>query len=212
MRFAVYDMDLTVTVHATLTRWLVFWAVRRASWRLALLPAVAVMGAAYRLGLIPRARLKEIAQALLMGDGAARVDVAATAAAFAARVALRPGAWTQLAADRAAGLTPVLATASFAFYVEAIAARLGVSVVVATGSVWDGDRLRPRLAGANCYGAAKAAMVAARLGNGRIVRAYSDHGSDAALFALAGEAVAVNPSRGLRRLARARGWRLVDWR
>ena len=211
MPAAVYDMDLTITQAPTYTRWLVYWAAREAPWRLALLPLAGVAGVAYRLGLVSRARLKEVAQRLLMGDAAPREAVAAHAVAFAARVALRPGALAQIAADRAAGLDIVIATASFAFYAEAIGARLGITTVIATGSVWDGDRLRARLAGANCYGAAKAAMVAARLGNGRVVRAYSDHVSDAPLFALAGEAVAVNPSRGLRRLAGARGWRIVDW-
>ncbi len=124
---------------------------------------------------------------------------------------VRPGALAQLAADRAAGLDIVLATASFDFYAARIAARLGIATVVATGSVWDGDRLRPRIAGDNCYGAAKAAMVAARVAP-PIARAYSDHVSDAPLFALAAAAVAVNPSRGLRRLAAERGWAVVDWR
>jgi len=211
MPAAVYDMDLTITAAPTFTRWLVFWARRHAPWRLALLPVAAGVGIAYRLGLVTRARLKEIAQALLMGPGAERGAVAAAATAFAARVVLHPGAIVQLATDRAAGLDLVLATASFDFYAAAIAARLGIATVVATRSVWAGDRLLARIAGENCYGAAKAAMVTARVST-PIAAAYSDHVSDAALFALAAAPVAVNPSRGLRRLARARGWRVVDWR
>ena len=211
MPAAVYDMDLTITAVPTYTRWLVFWARRHAPWRLALLPIAGLAGIGYRLGLVSRGRLKEIAQGLLMGPGAARAQVATAATAFAATVTLRPGAVAQLATDRAADLDLVLATASFDFYAAAIAARLGIATVVATGSVWDGDRLRPRLAGDNCYGAAKKAMVVARLGSVAIACAYSDHVSDAPLFAQAAEAVAVNPSRCLRRLARRRGWRVVDW-
>ena len=212
MRVAVYDMDLTITAWPTYTRWLVFWARRHAPWRLALLPAAAVAGLGHRVGLVSRARVKATAQALLMGKGAPHATVTATAAAFAATVPLRRGALAQLAADRAAGLEIVLATASFDFYVRAIAARLGIAHVVATRSVWDGDVLRPRLAGDNCYGTAKATMVVAALPAARIDRAYSDHASDAPLFALAVEPVAVNPSRRLRRLAEQRGWRVVDWR
>ena len=212
MRIAVYDMDLTITAWPTYTRWLIFWARAHAPWRLMLLPLAGVVALGYRLGLGSRTRVKEIAQALLMGPGAARADVAVTAADFAATVPLRPGALAQLAADRAAGLTIVLATASFDFYARAIAARLGIELVVATGSVWHGDRLRPRVAGNNCYGAAKARMVRAALPDAAIERAYSDHVSDAPLFALAAEPVAVNPSRGLRRLAGQRSWRVVDWR
>ncbi|MBV8972278.1 MAG: haloacid dehalogenase-like hydrolase [Sphingomonadaceae bacterium] len=211
MRIAVYDMDLTVTAWPTYTRWLVFWARRRAPWRLALLPMAGVAAVGYRLGLLPRGRVKEIAQALLMGP-AARAEVAAAATAFAATVPLRPGALAQLAADRKAGLEPVLATASHAFYAGAIAARVGIGTVVATRSVWAGDRLLPAIDGENCYGPAKAAMIATALPEAAIVRAYSDHVSDAWLLAAASEAVAVNPSRALSRLAATRGWRIVDWR
>jgi len=211
MRFAVYDMDLTITRAPTYTRWLVFWAWREAPWRLALLPLAVVAGVGYRLGLVSRRRLKEIAQGLLMGDAAPRARVAVRAGQFAARVALRPGTLAQIAADRAVGLEIVIATASFAFYAEAIATRVGVTTTIATGSVRDGDRLRARINGDNCYGPAKATMVAARLGTGSVVRAYSDHVSDMPLFALAAEAIAVNPSRGLRRLATRLGWRVVDW-
>jgi len=208
----VYDLDLTITASPTYTRWLLFWARRHAPWRIALLPIVAATGLAYGAGLVSRARVKATAQRLLMGPAAGRRAVESAAAAFAATVKLRPGALAQLAADRAAGLEPVIATASLAFYVAAIAARLGVTTVVATESVWEGDQLLPRIAGANCYGADKARMVAAALCDAAIARAYSDHASDAALFALAGEAVAVNPSRALRRMARARKWQVVDWR
>ena len=55
-------------------------------------------------------------------------------------------------------------------------------------------------------------MVVARIGSANIVRAYSDHVSDAPLFALAAEAIAVKSSRGLGQLAVERGWRIVDWR
>lgn len=212
MRFAVYDMDLTITTQPTYTRWLIFWARAEAPWRLALLPVAGLAGVAYRLGMVSRGRLKTFAQSLLMGDAAPRARVEMRATAFAESVAMRPGALAQIAADRAEGLEVVIATASFAFYATAIAARLGVAIVIATESVWDHDRLCARLSGENCYDAAKATMVVARIGSANIVRAYSDHVSDAPLFALAAEAVAVNPSRGLHRLAMARGWRIVDWR
>ncbi|MGI4877780.1 MAG: HAD-IB family phosphatase [Janthinobacterium lividum] len=215
MARVIYDMDKTITRSPTYTRWLVYWALREAPWRLGLLPLAGIAGIGFRAGLLSRGRLKEIAQALLMGDAAPRARVHLRAVEFAATVVSRglmPGAVAQLAADRAAGHDIVIATASYAFYARAIAAALGVDHVVATGSVWHGERLRARIAGDNCYDAAKAAMVAAAFPGERFVRAYSDHVSDAALFALADEPVAVTPSAALRRLAAARGWRVVDWR
>lgn len=214
MDYAVYDMDKTITRRATWTRWLVFDATRRAPWRLLLLPLAGFAGLAYSLRLISRAQLKEASQSLMMGPARERHEVARIAAAFAARevaAGMRPGARAQLAADRAAGLTIVMATASFDFYAGAIAARLGIDHVVATRSVWDGDRLRPRIDGANCYGAAKLAMLDTTFPAAVVVRAYSDHVSDAALLGRAEEGIAVNPSRALRILASARGWRIVDW-
>ncbi|WP_255602388.1 HAD family hydrolase [Glacieibacterium megasporae] len=215
MTRVIYDMDKTITRAPTYTRWLVYWASREAPWRLGLLPLAGVAGIGFRLRLMSRGRLKEIAQFLLMGDAAPRDRVDVRAAGFAAIVVaggLMPGAVAQLAADRADGHEIVIATASYAFYARAIAAALGIERVVATGSVWDGDLLRARLAGDNCYGSAKAVMVATAFSGERFVRAYSDHVSDAALFALADEPVAVSPSPALRRLATVRGWRVVDWR
>ncbi len=211
----IYDMDKTITRVPTYTRWLLYWARREAPWRIALLPLAGVAGVGFRFGVITRSRLKEIAQLLLMGDAAPRHAVEVRAAEFAAMIVARglmPGAIDQFAADRASGFEIVIATASFAFYAQAIAAALGVDGVVATASIWRGDRLRARIAGGNCYGATKAAMVAAAYPGERFVRAYSDHVSDAALFALAAEPIAVTPSRRLRGMAQARGWRIVDWR
>lgn len=215
MALAIYDMDKTLTRVPTFTWWLIYWARREAPWRLALLPAAGVAALGFRLGFLSRTRLKEFAQRLLMGDAAGRAEVDTRAAGFAADIVARgllPGAVAQLAADRAAGLDLVMATASFDFYARAIAAQLGITSVVATRSVWEGDHLRPRIDGDNCYGAAKAAMVVQALQGATIARAYSDHVSDAPLFALSAEPVAVSPSRALRRLATARGWQVVDWR
>jgi phosphoserine phosphatase len=43
------------------------------------------------------------------------------------------------------------------------------------------------------------------------VRFYSDHVSDWPVLEWADTAIAVNPSKGLRRMAGKRGWRIVDW-
>lgn len=215
---AIYDMDRTITRTGTYAAWLLFWARREAPWRLALLPLVGLAGLGFVLRLLTRARLKEINQWLLMGDPAPRARVEATARDYATRVLarnIRPGALAQLAADRAAGARLVVATASYAFYAEAIASALGIDDVIATRSVWDGDRLRARIAGDNCYGPAKRAMVedwlAGRALAGAPMRFYSDHVSDLPSFELAAEPVAANPSAALRAEAARRGWRIVDW-
>ena len=215
---AIYDMDKTITRRATYAAWLLFWARTRAPWRLLLLPLTLVAGAAYVLGLAKRAQLKELNQALLMGR-APEAAVAAAAAEFAARTLarnVRAGALAAIAADRAAGARLVLATASFAFYAEAIGRALGFDDVVATPSRRAGGIILPRIEGANCYGADKCALVDCWLAEHGLAatpfRFYSDHVSDAPMFERAAEPVAVSPSPALRRMAATRGWRVAEWR
>lgn len=215
---SIFDMDRTITRTGTYTPWLLFWAWRAAPWRLLLLPVSALCGAAYLLGLVQRGRLKELNQALLMGDGVPRAAVERRAVAFAERVVARncyPQALARLEAERADGRRLVLATASYAFYAGAIAARLGIVDVIATGSVWEADRLRARIDGENCYGAAKRRMVeewcASEGLTGSPIRFFSDHVSDVPTFELAAEQVATTPSPALRAVALARGWPVVDW-
>ena len=222
MTISIYDMDRTITRGGTWTPWLKFWARREAPWRLLLLPLLGVALAAYVLKLINRAGLKEWGHRLLMGRRIQRKRLVAAARAYAEQVVatgLFPGALVQLEADRAAGRRLVLATASNEYYVRAIADRLGIDDVIATASRWVDDRLHHRLGGDNCYGDSKRVLVEAWLAReglaGEPLRFYSDHVSDVPVFELAiesgGEPVAANPSTKLRVLARARGWRIVDW-
>ncbi len=222
-RLAIYDMDKTITRAPTWTRFLVAYARATAPWRLALLPVAGLAALGYALGLIGRARLKEMAQGLLMGPRAAPAAVAPVAAAFADRLmadGIYPQGLARIAADRAAGYRVVLATASCRFYVEAIAAALGIAAsdVIATDNQRDArGNILPRLAGDNCYGPAKLPMIKAWLaGQGiarseAMVRFYSDHVSDAPTLEWADEAYAVNPHGPLREMARERGWAVLEW-
>ena len=65
---AIYDMDRTVTRRATYTPFLFHCAMRRAPWRLLLLPLVLLSMLAYAARLIDRGRLKEINHRLLLGS------------------------------------------------------------------------------------------------------------------------------------------------
>lgn len=215
---SIFDMDRTITRTGTWTPWLLFWARREAPWRFVLVPLVAVAGVAHLLRLIPRGRLKEISQRLMMGVAVPRARVEAAAAAYAKAVVAAnvfPGALAQIAADRAEGRRIVIATASNAYYARAIAARLDITDVVATEFIWAGDQLQPRLASPNCYGTAKLTQVETWLARNGMqtapIRFYSDHISDLPVFERAGECVATTPSTALRAVASARGWRIVDW-
>src|SRR3546814_19590563 len=101
---------------------------------------------AYVLRLIPRKKLKEINQALMIGPNVRRARLQPHIESYADKVMaknVRKGALDQIARDRAEGYTLVLATASYRRSVEAIAARqIGRAScrerVVKYGSIWVG--------------------------------------------------------------------------
>ena len=218
---AIYDLDRTLTRHATYTPFLLHCAVRRAPWRLLLLPLVAVSVLGYLARVIDRGKLKEINHRLLLGRWIHPKDLKPLVDSFAdATVArnIRPGARKAIARDKREGRRLVLATASYRLYADAIADRLGFDDVIGTGSVIGLDeRIRSRILGENAYGEAKLRMIAEWVDKSGLtgrhghVRFYSDHASDAPTFEWADEPVAVNPHARLARLAMTRGWAIEDW-
>lgn len=218
---AIYDMDRTLTHAPTWTPFLLSAARGRAPWRLVYAPAVVFWMFGYLVKRIDRANLKERMQRMLLGGRLTPDAMRDAADAFAERVVATgvfAGARAQIAIDRAAGYRLVIATASYRFYAAAIAERLGFDAIIATESEYAPDgALLPKLLGENCYGPAKLKMIEAWLAEQGIVRAdahvrfYSDHVSDAPVFAWADEPTAVNAHGPLRKLARAQGWPIVDW-
>ena len=219
---AVYDLDRTLTDTGSWAPFIRFWLAREAPWRVLLLPMVALGGVAYGLGLLSRGQIKSWSHRWLIGPRVAEGRLLAVADAFAlgfvADHALAP-ARAAIAADAVAGRRVVIASASHAFYVRAIAARFGVADVVATEAQRDGGDVTPALDGANCYGSAKRAALEQWLAHeglaGAVVHFTSDHHSDAPCFELAletgGSVLCANPSAKLASLAAHRGWPVALW-
>ena len=216
---AIYDMDRTVTRHATYTPFLLHCALRRAPWRLLLLPLVILSMLAYVTKLIDRGQLKEITHRLLLGHRRHPHELRPLVESFARATAnsnIRPGARSAIARDKAEGRRVIMATASYRLYADAIGRSLGFDDVIGTCSIIGLDeRVHAKIDGENCYGPAKLRMVTDWLAKSGLerghVRFYSDHASDAPVFEWADEAVAVNPHDRLARLAAERGWRVEDW-
>ncbi len=216
---AIYDMDRTVTRRATYTPFLLHCALRRAPWRLLLLPFVIASMLAYVVKAIDRGRLKEINHRLLLGHERHPAELKPLVESFAQatlRSNVRPGALEAIARDKAEGRRVVMATASYRFYAREIAERLGFDDCIGTNSILGLDeRVHAKIDGENCYGPAKLKMIAEWLSKAALqrghVRFYSDHASDAPVFEWADEPVAVNPHDKLQRLAAKRGWRVEDW-
>jgi HAD superfamily phosphoserine phosphatase-like hydrolase len=219
---AVYDLDRTLTNAGSWVPFLRFWVQRVAPWRVLLLPIVVLGGVAYGLGWLSRGGMKRWSHRWLIGRHVPAAQLAAVADDFAvefvAAHALAP-ARLAIAEDALAGRRVVIASASHAYYVRAIAAQMGVMDVVATEAVRVGAHVLPDLAGANCYGAAKRAaletwLVQEGLG-AAVVHFTSDHHSDLPCFELAlargGRVLCANPSGKLTEIATARGWPVAAW-
>ncbi|AHE56633.1 hypothetical protein NX02_25130 [Sphingomonas sanxanigenens DSM 19645 = NX02] len=218
---SVFDLDKTLTRHPTYTPLLIHFAQGLAPWRLLTAPVVAAVMIGHALKLVSRRRTKEFQHRMLLGGAVSRADVDRLAQSFAAKLdgnGLLAAGRARIAEERAAGRRIVLATAANRYYAEALGAVLGVDDIIATGSTWDGDRLLPEIAGDNCYGPAKREMLETyveTLGLRRSdlhVRFFSDHASDRPTFEWADEQFAVNPSRKLRKLAKQKGWPVLEWR
>ena len=219
---AVFDMDRTITRHGTFSPFLIS-ACRSRPWRLLYLPLILLHMLRYKLGGLTRKELKERMQALLLGTAGLDQleDYVGRYIQRLVATGIRPGAVARIAHHKAAGHKLVMATASMDYYAAPIGALLGFDLVVASRSTRDNaGRLAARIEGENCYGEAKLDMLKVAL-DGDLgaavpphIVAYSDHSSDLPLLVWAserGEAVAVNPSRSLRRIAVERGYEIVDW-
>lgn len=221
-RLAIYDLDRTITRVPTWSPFLLYAARRLAPWRLAAIPLLGPVALLRAAGVLDRDELKQAMHRLLIGHRRQPAELARVADAFAERFVARhiyEGAARQMALDRAEGRRVVIATAAHRFYAGAIAARLGVNDLIATEAQRDGaGEVLSVINGANCYGAAKQAGIAAWLvaqGLDRDavhIRFYSDHASDRPTFEWVDEPVAVNAHPPLARLARERGWEIMDWR
>ena len=222
IRIAIYDMDKTVTRRATYNGFLMHMAWNKAPWRLLLLPALPFGLLLYGFKFWDRSQLKQFSQSLLIGRKVPRAQFAKHLERHADLVlgknVYQEAKW-RIDAEKTEGYRHVIATASYRLYVDAIASRLGFEDVIATElATNDSGHVLARIDGHNCYDNAKldrikAWMAAEGLNRAQcFIRAYSDHVSDAPLLSFADEAFATNPHPPLERLAREKGWQILDWR
>jgi HAD superfamily hydrolase (TIGR01490 family) len=219
---AIYDMDKTVTRRATYNGFLLHMAFNKSPWRLLLAPFLPVGLVLYALKIWDRAQLKQFSQILLIGRRVPKAQFAKYLESHADMVVgknVYPQLLARVAQEKAAGYRHVMATASYRLYVEAIAKRLGFDDVIATDLSTDSSgHVLARIDGHNCHDVAKLELVKRWMekhGLARAtchIRAYSDHVSDAPLLNYADEPFATNPHGPLARLAKKKGWPILDWR
>ena len=216
-RLAIFDLDYTLTRKGTWGRFIAK-CMKGRGWRW---PELAIRAgatqAAYKLGLVPRIAVKTQMMRVCL-TGRSRKELEAIAEQFAATEVehgLRPGARPVLDAHRSAGDRLMVASAAVDLLVAPIARRLGIEDWVATEMAWEGELLADQFASPNCYGSQKKDAVLAFYRDLKpsdtYITIYSDSSSDIDLFMFADAPCAVNPSGKLRRLAKRKGWPILDW-
>lgn len=117
------------------------------------------------------------------------------------------------------GCTTLLLSATFYDIAKAAADYLGIDNVIATHMELDEEGLFTGLVAGEVTAAAEKLKVATAwanehlgAGNWELTYAYADHFSDEPLLAAATHPYAVNPGPALRRIAKRKGWPIVDWK
>ncbi|HXY76235.1 MAG TPA: HAD-IB family phosphatase [Steroidobacteraceae bacterium] len=212
---ALFDLDGTLTRHDTLSAYAGGFLLRHPH-RLARLLRVVPDCLRFVLGDVDQGALKSSFIGAALG-GCSRTELDAGTAKFVARLVrggLHSDGLAQLTRHREQGDLPVLLSASTDLYVPAIGRELGFAEVRCTELEWQEERLLGRLRTANCRGTEKARYLAElrqRYPGHRIV-AYANAGSDLEHLRMADEAVLVNGSHRVRRLATALGIACRTWR
>ncbi|MBF0424219.1 MAG: HAD-IB family hydrolase [Magnetococcales bacterium] len=133
---------------------------------------------------------------------------------------LKPAALRELKRHQQEGRPVILATASLDLYVMPLAAGLGIDTVVCTRTDWSEPGVEQaafagRLTSPNCLAGNKLVALERHLGRELAdcqAFVYSDHQADVSILSAAAHPVAVDPTPTLARIARERGWSIVDWR
>lgn len=221
MEIAIYDLDKTITRRPTFTHFLLFYARRKAPYRLVAVPIWIIALLGYRMGLYGRKPLKQFGIAIFIGRKICPAAMARIASDFADRVLaynIQPGAHPSIADDKSKSRRLVLATAAPEFYASEIAARLGVGDIIATRHKMTSEGfISHEIDGENCYGLEKLKMVKKWLDDQQLIRdeciiwAYSDHPSDAPLLDWADTPFLINPSKKLKKFAHHKNWQVQNF-
>jgi HAD superfamily hydrolase (TIGR01490 family) len=173
--------------------------------------------ARYHLGMV--ALDSAVAQALEMlagGDEQALRGRSETFYEQELRALYRPGALEAIASHRQAGDLIVLLTASPSYVSELVRQDLTLDGILCNRFEVDaGGVFTGRTVGGLCFGAGKLSHAQAFASERKMpledCSFYTDSFSDLPVLLAVGNPVAVNPDHRLRREAKRRGWKVVDW-
>jgi HAD superfamily hydrolase (TIGR01490 family) len=216
MRIAFFDFDKTLISRNSATLWIRFeLAARRITFRQALRATAWLVQ--YSLGASDMTA--QIRQTIASLAGQREADIRERTRTFHAlhiRPLYRPGAIAAIETHRRAGEHLVLLTSSSNYLAEEVCRDLRLDDYVCNRFEVDASgRYTGRPIEPLCFGAGKV-LLAERYaaGRGAALRHatfYTDSHSDLPMLEAAGDPAVVHPDPRLRRLARRRGWRTLDW-
>ena len=201
----IFDLDGTLTKRDTYVSFLLLcikeFGLRRFS--VIFLPLYVLL---YKCGAITNARLKEIfLSKILSGIAIEQLKpVAEKFVSYLINKGLNRAAIEILNVHLGQKNRVILATASFDFYTQRFAERIGIGQIVCTRSEVKNGVLKGRMLGNNCHGQEKARRIEELLNPSDWGASifYTDHYSDLPLLKKAGKGFIVNPGLKTRLLLR----------
>jgi HAD superfamily hydrolase (TIGR01490 family) len=209
-----FDVDNTITSSSSGARFITM-AIRKGVLPVKLLFILPYYSFTYRLGLL---RLKAYADGFPYLKGVSKADLESIAhESFETklRADIFPEAVALIGEKKRAGERVALATSSLDIIVEPLARFLGVTDVIATTLEFDNAICTGRIQGKPLFRREKQKRVLEFIAEAGVSAEdcsfYSDSIYDLPLLEEVGNPVAVNPDFRLRRIARRRGWKIVDF-
>ena len=160
-----------------------------------------------------------VGRAIAALAGTREVDIRGRTVSFyerQVRALFRPGALAEVKRAREASDRLVLLTSSSNYMSELVKAELGLDAVLCNNlEVDSGGFHTGRTVGPLCFGAGKLTHARAEAATCGVALSecsfFTDSFSDLPVLEQVGRAVAVNPDPRLSRIAKKRGWEVVDW-
>jgi HAD superfamily hydrolase (TIGR01490 family) len=216
VRIAFFDLDKTLISRNSATLWI---RAELGAGRITLRQALRALSWVVRYSLGARDMTAEIRRTVATLAGQREDVLRERTRVFHAthvRPLYRPGAVAAIAMHRRAGDHLALLTSASSYLAEEVCRDLDLDGYVCSRFEVDAAGLYTgRVIEPLCFGPGKVALadrytasLGARLSDCAF---YSDSHSDLPMLEVAGEPVVVHPDIRLRRLARRRGWRTIEW-
>lgn len=213
-----FDLDKTIIKKDSLVPFIIFYVSKRPL-RIFYFLFILLCALLYKIKIIGNQKIKEIVSGIFKNESVS--NMSELALMFVEKYI--PSLYYQNAIEaignhKKKGDRIIMVTASYLFYAEHIAKKLGFDKCIASELWRHGHIYTGRLYGKNCHGIEKRHRLLSegfRENEGAASFAYSDSHSDLPLFKFAAAKICVNPDDKLYKYAKAHfseGYNIVRWK